>query len=104
MSRLVPDALQPRFGTDWAHGTSRESSARQAVILVRNTTWVAVGGFPETAFMYAEETGLCRSAARLGWKARFCADSEFTHLSGGSTGNAGTMLSVPSGSRQQTHG
>ena len=87
LSRLVPDALQPRFGTHWAHGTSREiECAAGAVILVRNTTWAAVGGFPETAFMYAEETGLCLSAARLGWKAWFCADSEFTHLSGGSTG------------------
>ena len=87
LSRFVPDSLQPRLGTHWDHGASREiGCAAGAVVLVRDTTWAAVGGFPETAFMYAEETGLCLAAAELGWKAWFCADAEFTHLGGGSTG------------------
>jgi GT2 family glycosyltransferase len=86
LSRLVPNELQPRWGTHWDHGASREiECAIGPVMLVRATLWNVLGGFSETAFMYAEDLDLCMSARERGYTVWFCAEAEFEHVGGGST-------------------
>ena len=86
LSRLVPNELQPRWGTHWDHRSSREiECAIGPVMLVRGSVWDALGGFSETAFMYAEDLDLCMSATARGYAVWFCAEAEFEHVGGGST-------------------
>lgn len=87
LSRLVPNRLQPRLGTYWDHGSSREiEAAIGPVMLVRAETWQQLGGFTERHFMYAEDLDMFWRAAHLGWRVRFVAESEFIHLGGASAG------------------
>jgi GT2 family glycosyltransferase len=86
LSRLIPNDRQPRWSTHWDHRSSRAiECAVGAVMLVRGSLWRELGGFPETAFMYAEDLGLCLEAAEHGSTVWFCADAEFIHVGGGST-------------------
>jgi N-acetylglucosaminyl-diphospho-decaprenol L-rhamnosyltransferase len=86
LSRLVPNDLQPHWGTHWDHGSSREiECAIGPVMLVRGSLWHELGGFPETSFMYAEDLGLCMSATERGYAVWFCGDAEFLHIGGAST-------------------
>jgi GT2 family glycosyltransferase len=86
LSRILPNELQPRWGTHWDHRGSRAvECAVGAVMLVRGSLWDALGGFPETSFMYAEDLGICLAAMRLGSTTWFCAEAEFVHVGGGST-------------------
>lgn len=87
LSRLIPNRLQPHWSTHWDHRSSQAiECAVGAVMLVRGSLWHDLGGFPETSFMYAEDLGLCVAAAERGAAVWFCADAEFVHLGGGSTG------------------
>jgi len=86
LSRLVPNGLQPRFGTHWDHGSSRRvQAAVGAVLLVRGEAWNELGGFDERRHMFAEEHDLFWRAAKAGWAAQFVAEAEFVHLGGTST-------------------
>ena len=81
LSRFVPDRWQPRWSTYWSHEVEREvEAATAAVLLVRGSTWDALGGFDETAFMYAEDIDLCWRARLAGWRVWFTPDAEFVHL------------------------
>jgi GT2 family glycosyltransferase len=81
LSRLVPNQLQPRFGTHWDHSETRPiESAVGAVLLVRGSAWEDLGGFDEQRFMYAEDHDLFRRAAERGWRSQFVAEAEFEHL------------------------
>ena len=85
LSRLVPNELQPRWSTHWDHRSSREiECAIGPVMLVRGSLWDELGGFSETAFMYAEDLDLCMSATEQGYAVWFCAEAEFEHVGGGS--------------------
>lgn len=86
LSRLVPERLAPSLGAHWNHGRSRPiQGAVGAVLLVRAPTWQQLGGFDERRFMYGEDLDLFWRLARLGWGARFVAESEFVHLGGASS-------------------
>jgi GT2 family glycosyltransferase len=86
LSRFVPNRLQPGLGTHWDHGSSRRiEAAIGAVLLVRGTTWNALGGFDERRFMYAEDIDLFQRSAKSGWEARFVAEAEFVHFGGASS-------------------
>lgn len=86
LSRLVPNRFQPHCGTHWDHRSSREiECAIGPVMLVRGSLWDELGGFSETAFMYAEDLDLCMSATEHGYAVWFCAEAEFKHVGGGST-------------------
>jgi N-acetylglucosaminyl-diphospho-decaprenol L-rhamnosyltransferase len=83
LSRFVPNRFQPSLGTHWDHSESRRvQAAIGAVLLVRGSTWVELGGFDERHFMYAEDVELFRSAAERDWQTQFVADAEFVHLGG----------------------
>jgi GT2 family glycosyltransferase len=85
LSRFMPDSLQPRLGTYWSHGVSRDVQAADgAVILIRGRTWDELGGFDESLYMYAEDHELFGRAADRGWRTRFVADAVFVHLGGAS--------------------
>jgi hypothetical protein len=85
LSRLVPERYAPSLGAHWDHGRSRTiGGAVGAVMLVRALAWKQLGGFDERRFMYAEDLDLFWRLARLGWRARFVAESEFLHLGGAS--------------------
>jgi GT2 family glycosyltransferase len=87
LSRFVPNRLQPALGTHWDHGATRPvQAAIGPVLVVRGELWEALGGFDERSFMYAEDLDLFRRAGRLGYRALFVADAEFTHLGGASAG------------------
>ena len=86
LSRLLPNRLQPRFGTHWDHASSqRIEAAMGAVLLIRAEAWAELGGFDERRFMYAEDLDLFLRAAAAGWEARFVAEATFVHLGGAST-------------------
>ncbi len=50
-----------------------------SVLLVRGTALVALGGFDEGFFLYAEETDWERRATRAGWRIGFSPDAEALH-------------------------
>jgi GT2 family glycosyltransferase len=50
-----------------------------SVLLVRGTALVALGGFDEGFFLYAEETDWERRATRAGWRIGFSPDTEALH-------------------------
>ena len=81
LSRLVPNRHQPSWSTHWDHATSREISAADgAVLLVALQAWEELGGFPSDGGMYAEDTEICWSARRHGWRVWFERGAEFVHL------------------------
>lgn len=85
LSRLVPNRCQPFVGTHWDHSTTRTiQAAIGAVLLVRGSLWRSLSGFDESRFMYAEDLEFFRRVAGAGFRTRFVADSEFTHLGGAS--------------------
>jgi GT2 family glycosyltransferase len=87
LSRFVPDVRQPRWSTHWSHDRSRDvECAVGAVVAVRADAWEELGGWPERAFMYAEDVDLFWRAHELGWRTRFVRDSAFTHLGNASAG------------------
>ena len=86
VSRLFPNRLQPRLSTHWDHASSRPvPAAIGPVMLVNGALWDVLGGFRESAFMYAEDIDLCWRASELGWQTWFAADAEFVHLFGTSS-------------------
>jgi GT2 family glycosyltransferase len=86
VSRFLPNRWQPRLSTHWDHASSREvPAAIGPVILVGGKLWEALGGFRESAFMYAEDIDLCWRAREFGWRTWFARDSEFVHLEGASS-------------------
>jgi GT2 family glycosyltransferase len=88
LSRFVPDRWQPRWSTHWSHGRTRDvACAVGAVVAVRRTAWEQLGGYSVRSFMYAEDVDLFWHAAELGWRTRFVAESEFTHLGNASAGS-----------------
>ena len=91
LSRLLPNALQPRLGTYWEHAESRSvQSATGAVIAATATTWRALGGFQPVAAMYGEDHDLCWRAHKSIGATWFTAEAEFVHLGGKSTSGAYT--------------
>jgi N-acetylglucosaminyl-diphospho-decaprenol L-rhamnosyltransferase len=87
VSRFFPNRWQPQLSTHWDHASCRAvPAAIGPVMLVDGTLWDALGGFRESAFMYAEDIDLCWRASELGWKTWFAADAEFVHLFGASSG------------------
>jgi N-acetylglucosaminyl-diphospho-decaprenol L-rhamnosyltransferase len=90
LSRRIPNRFQPHWSTHWDHSESREIEAADgAVLLVRHAAWEQLGGFDESALMYAEDLDLCWRAREAGWKVWFESHAEFVHLGGGSTRWAG---------------
>ena len=86
ISRFLPNSWQPELSTHWDHGSSRVVPAAIApVVLVAGPLWDELGGFRESAFMYAEDIDLCWRARDLGWKTWFEAGAEFLHLEGASS-------------------
>ena len=59
-----------------------------SVLLLRAETIVAVGGFDERFFLYAEEADWQRRAAELGWRRLLCTDLEALHIGSGTSSNA----------------
>jgi GT2 family glycosyltransferase len=91
LSRLVPNRWQPDWSTHWDHGAERDvQAAAGPVLLVRSETWDGLGGFDETAFMYAEDRDLCWRAGRAGWRVRFTPAAEFVHLGSASAASRWT--------------
>lgn len=87
LSRFLPDRVQPSLGTYWRHGSERDvQAATGAVMLVRRSAWDQLGGFDESAFMYAEDRDLCWRARRRGWRVRFTPRAVFVHLGDASAG------------------
>jgi N-acetylglucosaminyl-diphospho-decaprenol L-rhamnosyltransferase len=84
LSRFLPDGWQPRWSTHWSHAEEREiEAAIAAVLLVRGATWDELGGFDESAFMYAEDRDLCWRARLAGWRVWFTPRAEFVHVGSG---------------------
>jgi GT2 family glycosyltransferase len=86
LSRLIPNRWQPRWSTHWDHLTPREvDSAVGAALLVRGSAWEQLGGYDESALMYAEDHDLCWRARKEGWKVWFTPEAVFVHLGSRST-------------------
>jgi len=75
--RLVP--VQPKEDSfaDWVPGAS---------MLIRTTTFEAIGLLDESYFMYFEETDFCLRARRAGIRCGFAVGSRVVHLEGQSSG------------------
>lgn len=56
-----------------------------ACMLVRRAAFLAVGGFDEGYFMYAEDVDLCRALHDAGWDVWYHPAAVVTHLGGGSS-------------------
>ena len=77
LSRFVPDRWQPSWSAHWSHTEEREvEAAIAAALLVRGAAWDELGGFDESAFMYAEDRDLC-------WRARLAGVARVVHPAGG---------------------
>jgi len=61
---------------DWVSGS---------FMLVRREAFLALGGFDEAYFMYAEDVDLCWRAWRSGWKVVYVPQAEVVHVGGAST-------------------
>jgi N-acetylglucosaminyl-diphospho-decaprenol L-rhamnosyltransferase len=86
LSRFIPNRWQPNWSMHWDHAESREIQAVSGVVLlVRGETWEQLGGFDESALMYAEDLDLCWAARKAGWRVWFVHDAEFVHLGRGAT-------------------
>jgi GT2 family glycosyltransferase len=86
LSRVLPNRVQPSWGTRWNHGRAQEiRSVTGAVLAVRGEVWRALGGLSERAHLFGEDHDLCWRLRKLGWTAWFVPDSEFVHLGGLST-------------------
>jgi GT2 family glycosyltransferase/glycosyltransferase involved in cell wall biosynthesis len=66
----------------------RRDFAIGAVLLLRGEALVAVGGFDERFFLYAEETDWQQRAGRLGWRTAVCDEIWATHVGAGTDGDA----------------
>jgi GT2 family glycosyltransferase len=66
----------------------RREFAIGAVLLLRGEALVAVGGFDERFFLYAEETDWQQRAARLGWGTAVCDEIWATHVGAATDGDA----------------
>jgi N-acetylglucosaminyl-diphospho-decaprenol L-rhamnosyltransferase len=87
LSLFVPDPWQPGMSTHWSHDRSREiEAATGAVMLVEGGIWDRLGGLREQSFMYAEDIDLSWRADEAGVKTWFCAEAEFVHTGGASSG------------------
>lgn len=54
------------------------------VLAVRRCAFLAVGGFDQSFFMYAEESDLCARLRKAGWTVVFLPSAEVIHVRGGS--------------------
>jgi len=72
-----PDEGAPRT-VDYVEG---------ACMLVRRSAYLAVGGFDEGYFMYAEDVDLCHTLHDAGWEVWYQPAAVVTHLGGGSSGS-----------------
>ena len=71
---------------DWDHAHTVDADwVSGACFLVRREAWVALGGFDEGYFMYAEDVDLCWRARQSGWKVAFDPAARVTHAQGAST-------------------
>jgi len=71
---------------DWDHGRTLDADwVSGSCFLVRREAWVALGGFDEAYFMYAEDVDLCWRAKRAGWKVAFEPAARVIHAQGVST-------------------
>jgi N-acetylglucosaminyl-diphospho-decaprenol L-rhamnosyltransferase len=61
---------------DWVSGS---------FMLVRREAFLALGGFDEAYFMYAEDVDLCWRAWRSGWRVLYVPQAEVVHFGGTST-------------------
>ncbi len=75
--RLVPDKPQEDALADWVPGAS---------MLIRTSTFEAIGLLDESYFMYFEETDFCLRARRAGIRCGFATGSRVVHLEGQSSG------------------
>lgn len=69
---------QPDAGVllrDWLSGT---------VLLIRRSSFEAIGGFDEKFFLYYEDEDLCRRLRRGGWRVGVCPQASAVHAVGGS--------------------
>jgi GT2 family glycosyltransferase len=71
-SPLTPDICFP----DWISGS---------VILIRNDSFNAVGGFDEDYWMYYEDVDLCKRIRNMGGEIAFCRNVAIEHNHGGSS-------------------
>lgn len=72
---------------DWDHARTLDVDwVSGSCFLVRREAWVALGGFDEGYFMYAEDVDLCWRAGRAGWKVAFEPEARVVHAQGVSTG------------------
>jgi len=71
---------------DWDHARTIDADwVSGSCFLVRREAWVALGGFDEAYFMYAEDVDLCWRAKRAGWKVAFEPAARVMHAQGIST-------------------
>ena len=75
--RLVPEQPKEDALADWVPGAS---------MLIRKSTFDAIGLLDESYFMYFEETDFCLRARRSGIRCGFAAGSRVVHLEGQSSG------------------
>jgi GT2 family glycosyltransferase len=87
LSRLLPNAWQPRWGWRWNHSASREIAAAAGVVmLVRGLVWDELEGYPEHALLYADDIDMCWRARRRGWRVWYTTAAEFVHLGSATIG------------------
>jgi N-acetylglucosaminyl-diphospho-decaprenol L-rhamnosyltransferase len=80
--------LRERFYRTWNHATARRVPwVLGAALAIRQSAFVAVGGFDPAYFMYGEEVDLCWRLDGLGFETHYAPVTTVIHLGGASTGN-----------------
>ena len=78
--------LLPRFRPTWRGSPSRKGHwVKGAALAIRREAFVAVGGFDESYFMYAEELDLCQRLHGAGWEIHYTPEAAVVHVEGAST-------------------
>ena len=85
LTALVDRMTRRSRDVDWVSG---------ACLLIRRSDFVAVGGFDERFFMYAEDVDLCAAVRARGRRVHFDASIEVTHLRGRSAATAATATAL----------
>ena len=83
------DRLMPSLGhfmREWDHATTRPvDHVIGAFFLLRNSTFIAIGGFDETFFVYLEDLDFSYRAKQVGWSSVFFAEAQAFHAGGGTS-------------------